>query len=205
MYPMGTFINPMCPFTSMVEFVTIKESIETHKGNIRGVIIKESDLKAGTGKTGDWTMKVFTLEDTSGQVDITCWNTEIGRLKVGEYYEVESPWWKERNDKPGEWNLALGDYCKVNLVDNPSVQTTTQPTEKQEDVKVLEMPKTLDAFASFIKDEAISLLQIEQGVKDIMKHYDPHPLVDQKVGMFVKEIYRESKKTNFTKAKDISQ
>ena len=111
----------------MVEFVTIKEAIETHKGNIRGVIIKQGELKAGTGKNGDWTMKVFTLEDSSGQVDITCWNTEIGRLKVGEFFEIDSPWWKERTDKPGTWNLGLGDYCKVNKVDNPPVQTTTSP------------------------------------------------------------------------------
>lgn len=175
----------------MTEFIPIKEANDSHKGNIRGVIIKESDLKAGTGRGGDWTMKVFTMEDTSGQVDITCWNTETGRLQVGQYYEIEKPWWKERTDKPGEWNLGLGEYCKINKIDNPPTQTKTPTEEVPAHGQVPPEQKTTipaleTAVETTVGANTLLMVQIEHKVRAVLTDLTGKNPDNAQVGLYTK-------------------
>lgn len=187
----------------MTEFVTIKEANESHKGNIRGVIIKTSDLKAGTGKNGDWTMKNFTMQDSTGEIVITCWDTDTGRLTEGQYYEIDTPWYKERKDKPGVFSVELGQYAKVTKIDNPPVQTTMpdqpavgkSPPETRGEINGEEIPKPSENFKNFIILENQELAQIAMIVSEEMKIHLPKLTEPngQIIGLRVKEIYRSWK------------
>lgn len=195
----------------MTDFVSIANAKELHKGNFKGACIKQSDLKAGSKSGSDWTRKTFTLQDASGEIEITAWNEEINFLEVGQFYEVENPWFKEYE---GKWNCNIGQYCKINKVDNPPVQSTIQestakPEEPQpeqptpESINGGKLPEINANLAEFIEGETITLLQIEKVVRDTITMFYPKLVnIDGgKIGMYTKEIYRESKKIKFEKAK----
>lgn len=187
------------------EFISIKEAVENHKGSFKGSCIKTSELKAGTGKNGDWTMKKFTLQDTSGEVEIACFNEEINFFKVGQFYEVESPWFKEYLDRENnkKYSCNIGQYCKVNLVANPPTQTTmpTETSSKETEPKSPgsvngeELTKLTVSKTLFVHEETIKLLQIEKEVRHTIEIYNPRLTIDGgKIGMFTKEIYRKYEK-----------
>ncbi len=181
---------------------TIQQCITAKKGTFIGVIQHVSELKAGTGKNGDWTMKKFTIKDPSGEIELVAWNDEIARAQtfVGKKCEFKSFWFKEYE---GNTSLAFGNYGAVSIVEEviEGVKITTKPETKEElkPIHIEKLSPISDIFKDMITQETITLLQIEQEVKQVMKTFEPH-LVDAKVGMFVKEIYRESKKSNLTKA-----
>lgn len=190
----------------MVEFVTMLAASTNHNGNIRGVVVKTSDLKAGSGSNGDWTMKRFTIQDSTGEVEITCWNTDTGRFQEGQYYEVQNLTWKPRKDKPEIWQCGIGKDTIITKLDNPPTQTKIPteevPAHEQAHPEASKLPTLPEQFLNFIENETIALLQIEKEVKSVMAHYGTilENVSGNKIGMFVKEIYRQSKLVKFEKA-----
>ncbi len=112
---------------TQTEFIPIKDATATLKGSIKAIVTKESDLKAGTTNGKDWTKRSFTLEDSSGSIEITTWNDDTKKFKVGYSYEIINPWWKEYEGKP---QLDLGKYAQVTVVG--SENTPTEATQPQE-------------------------------------------------------------------------
>ena len=109
----------------MVEIITIEQAKAALKGDIKALILRQSDLKSGDpSKAGkDWTRRIYQLKDSSGEMPLTCWNDEIQKIEVGFTYEISNPWWKERD---GKVELSLGQYAKVKKV---TVDETPAPTE----------------------------------------------------------------------------
>jgi len=180
----------------MTDFIPITEAIETRKGAFKGVVVKQSDLKSGTNNGDDWSRKIFTLEDQSGQIEITAWSEEIQFFELGQFYEVESLWWKEYK---GKWGANIGQYCKITKLDNPPTQSTMEPsepqttTQKQEtrgELKGDQMPEFENA--EWVRKEALELLQTRNIVEEVMSKYkskvfsvDPEALL-----RYTLEIYR---------------
>ena len=201
----------------MTDFVTIKEGIrlflEDNKRNpsFIGTVYAQSDLRSGTKDGRDWTNRTFTIEDSTDEIELTAWGDEIKLIKIGYKYEFTTPWWK---DYEGKVQLGLGKWASIKCVgsaETPTIVNDVTSEQQQpetgddpkEPTKVAPLPATSELLDHFIMDETIFLLQIEQGIKKYLKQFDPQPLVDQKVGMFVKILYAESKKTNLTKASKI--
>jgi hypothetical protein len=184
------------------DFQTLKECIEAKKGAFIGVCIKESDLDAGTSQNGDWTKKVFTLQDATADIEITVWNDDIKIFKLGNKYEFTGVYWKEYNQN---WTANFGKYSNAKLIGTATEQTTLpEPQETVGDSLIKEgttLPEMGGSFEEFTEQQCIQLLQIEKTVKKIMSKFAPTEMPSgQKVGMHTKEIYRESKKFKFEKA-----
>ena len=129
---------------TQTEFIPIKDATAALKGSIKAIVIKESDLKAGTTNNKDWTKRTFTLEDPSGSIEITTWNEDIKKFKVGYTYEIINPWWKEYEGKP---QLDLGKYAQVSVVgsENTPTETTQEyvsPTPAPEHESPVPTPET---------------------------------------------------------------
>ncbi len=140
----------------MTEFLSIADAKQAMKGDFVGIVSKIGDLKAGTSAKGDWTMKLITLEDGSGTVDMALFNDDIDKFKLGGKYEIENPWWKK---KDGNLSLALGQYAKVKLVTpaDEVQQTITEPSATSQDKKPL--LEIMDAFGR----EHIDSVGLKQG------------------------------------------
>ena len=111
------------------DFITITEAKAALKGSIKAIVINESDLKAGTTNGKDWTKRSFTIEDSSGRIEMTTWNEDVKKFKVGYTYEIVNPWWKEYEGKP---QLDLGKYAQVTMVRSDKAPTeATQPQEHE--------------------------------------------------------------------------
>ncbi len=200
------------------EFQTLKECIEAKKGAFIGVVIKESDLSAGTSQNGDWTKKTFTLQDATADVEILVWNDDIKQFKIGNKYEMIGVYWKKYNEN---WNANYSKYSSAKLIGTSTTQEQTtmpepdpagrleEPTQKGVDFnklakeQITSLPEMGASFEEFSEQQCIQLLQIEQTVKRMMTKFDPNKIQEgQKVGMHTKEIYRESKKFKFEKASE---
>jgi len=126
----------------MAEFITLADARQAMKGSFIGTVIKAGDLKSGTTNGKDWTKKNFTIEDVTGQVELTAWGDEINRVKVGCKYEFTNPWWKNYE---GEVYLAFGKYATVKLVgtdeinNHPEAEASQEP--KPEPESTTESPK----------------------------------------------------------------
>lgn len=187
----------------MTEFVSIANVKETHKGNFKGSCISQTELKAGSGTKGDWTMKKFTIQDASGEIEIAAFNEEINFFKVGNFYEVENAWWKEFTDRNNnkQFSCNVGQYCKITAV-NPPIGHKELENEKIEpepkgpaSVNGENLPKLATDFMEFVNSQTIMLLQIEEEVIKTMNTYTPRLTLNPgKVSMFVKLIYWEQKK-----------
>lgn len=185
-------------------FISIKEAVEEGKGNFKGVVIKVSDLKSGTNQNGDWTMKTFTVQDASGEIDIAAFNDDIKLMEHGGMYEFSNLWWKEYQ---GKTSVQIGKYGIVKKIGEepqpaPKEGQTTIPEESPDDIpKLPHIPETLKEFAF---NETINLLLLEKEIREIFQKYCPNQTNnDARLGMFVKEIYRKSQKTKFEKASDM--
>lgn len=198
----------------MAEFPTIKECIQTFLKDPEDknhaficTVIKASDLKSGTGDKGDWTKKVFTVEDDTDRIDITCWGDDVGLLKLGYKYEITNAYFTTYKD-----NVQVGlRYAQVKVVGSagaPKEQSTLEAPEPApkpavgEPTKIIDLPKLPASLMDFIENETIALLQIEKDVKSVMAHYgvDMTKVDGGKVGLYIKEIYRQSKQVKFEKA-----
>ena len=120
---------------TQTEFVSIKEATAALKGSIKAIVINESDLKSGTTNGKDWTKRSFTIEDSSGRIEMTIWNEDVKKFKVGYTYEIVNPWWKQYEGKP---QLDLGKYAQVTIVASekaPAEHSPIPPEEPTEPVK----------------------------------------------------------------------
>ena len=108
------------------EFVTIKEAIAANKGNFIAIVIKIGDLKSGTNKGKDWSLKKITVQDSTTDLDITCFGSEeIGLFKLGGKYEI-FPWWKELYE--GKANVGIGKYGQIKLIGTDEINNNTSPS-----------------------------------------------------------------------------
>lgn len=197
----------------MTEFVSIANAKELHKGNFKGSCIKQSDLKAGSGPKGDWTMKKFTLQDPTGEVEIACFNEEINFFKVGQFYEVENAWWKEFTDRNNakQFSCNVGQYCKIKPINPPTTPTVKEATEianeaseeippepkrpgsvNGEEIPRMQNIETLE----FVDTQTLLLLQIREAVKVRMLKYSPRisEVNGAELGGYTLEIYRQYRK-----------
>jgi len=120
----------------MVEFTPLAEAIKSQAINVKGELSHISELKTGTGQYGEWQMKKITLKDSSGELEIAVWNKDIPKFTSGNY-ELINLQWKERSDKPGEWNASIAKNTVVIGLDGttespkaePTPETPTEPTQ----------------------------------------------------------------------------
>lgn len=196
----------------MTDFKTIEQCKSEMKGNFIGTVISQGDLKSGTKDGRDWTKKNFLIEDATSSIEITAWNEDIQKLKVGGKYEFCGCWWKEYDGKP---TLSFGKYAQVKLIGTApttqstmetsgsgteTVQSNSSSTETQTEPHE-ELPATNENFKEFIRAECLSINQTEREVREFMKEFGLN-FNDNKIGMMTKEIYRESKKVKFEKIGD---
>lgn len=204
----------------MSEFLSIANVKETRKGSFKGTCIKATDLDSGTKNGKDWTKKVYTLQDPSGDIELTCWGDEIKLFEVGQFFEVENPWWKERKDKPGVWNAGIGDYCHVTKVDNPPTQKPEEtpdppqpwmepgkPTIDTSDsspaevtsVGVPKLPEFDTDMSIIIGKEAVTLLMIKKRVEKSITQFEKNPHQGM-LWQMTEIIYDKHFKVKFEKA-----
>lgn len=179
----------------MTDFSSILTAKESKKGHVKGVIIRQSDLKSGTTKNGkDWTMKTFTLQDASDELQIVAFDDEIKKLEVGHAYEIESPWWQEHE---GKVSVKFGKYIKITDVGNAPAQTTMDEAQAKP-----EIPVPNENFTEFVMDETIKILQIEEIVKSTLGKLAPKGwhVNPETLKTYMELIYNESNKVLFRKA-----
>jgi len=186
-------------------FLTLEECIVRQKGSFIGVVIKESALSAGSKDGNDWTKKTFTIQDVTANIDLIAWNEEVTKIKVGCKYEFVGCWWK---DYKGTVQLSFGNYAEIKLIGTEPIPTKDVSQQVIDNVEKIstsdKLPKISAAAAEFVENEVLFLLQLEEKAWETMlKHFPNLQLNPQKLGMYVKEIYRESKKSNFTKATNL--
>lgn len=182
----------------MTEFISLSDARQAMKGSFVGTVISIGDLKSGTKDGNDWSNKKITVEDTSARITLTVWNEEIKLFELNKTYEFHTPWFKMYKDEPV---LALGKFAQIVKITSTQQEaiTANEPEKPIDDTSLESLPEISDMFKDFIRIETVSLLSIEAEVRETMKPFRKI-INDQHVGMITKEIYRESKKTNFSKA-----
>ena len=173
----------------MTNFVTIKEAKENSKRGIRndsfiGVVIQQSEVYKGSSEGKSWLRRTFTIQDSSDTVIFTAWNNGVNLFKTGNKYEFINPYWSTYE---GTIGLSLGKNGKVNLL-----QTEQTTIDKKS------LPNINQDLADFTRTEITQLLQIK---KEVYFHYENlfSDLNPAELSMYVKEIYREYKKSNIVK------
>jgi len=192
-------------------FQTLDSARHGEKISFIGVIIEIGDLKSGTTDNGDYTYKRLLIQDATATLELTAWGTDIAKFVLGGKYEIVNAYAKE-------YKGALGlniKYATVKLIGtnkdkNQSTMDETSKESPKEEPTVESNSKLLQispALQDFVEAEAITLLLIEREVRTILHHYTPLPAGQEYnggyVGLFVKEIYRLHKQSNFKKATDV--
>ncbi len=186
------------------------ELITTAKANKKGGIIVKvigvGNVETGVGSSGEWKKQIASLQDNSGTIDMVIWGDDIGKLDQGQYYKIENPYW---SDYKNEVQLALGKYAKLHLANAGDLLVATVedlgpqvPSPKSSPTTQSKLPTIPDTLKEFVIHEDDFLLQIGEIVEN---NHKLHGIVinGQRIGLHVKEIYREAKKTNLIKASDI--
>ena len=156
------------------EFVTIKEAVDANKGNFIATVTKVGDLKSGTSKGKDWSLKKITVQDSTADLDITCFGSEeIGLFKLGGKYEI-FPWWKELYE--GKANVGIGKYGQIKLIGTDEINNiisspTPEPSKiigdlpqpHQEATKLISLKQKLshDEVWAFALIEATKVYPLE--------------------------------------------
>jgi len=193
-----------------LEYELIAIAKANKKGGIIVKVIGVGNVETGVGSNGEWKKQIATLQDSSATIDMVIWNDDIGKLDQGKYYKIESPFWSTYKN---ETQLSLGKYAKVHLAEVTDLITPegTDRTETRLLVTTTEsltrntqskLPTIPDTLKDFVIHEDDFLLQIGQLIEDNHKLHGI-TINGQKIGLHVKEIYREAKKTNLIKASDI--
>jgi len=199
------------------------ELIHTAKANKKGGIIVKvigvGNVETGVGSNGEWKKQIATLQDNSETIDMVIWGEDIGKLDQGQYYKIETPFWSTYKD---ETQLSLGRYAKLHLANVedliPVNETTpTKPSVPEPppgyhsdgkghwikndatETTQSKLPTIPDTLKEFVINEDDFLLQIGQIIEDNHKLHGI-AINGQRIGLHVKEIYREAKKTNLIKA-----
>lgn len=98
----------------MSDFVTIAEAKIHKKGNIMFKVLSLGELKSGTTKkAAPYEKQDAVIRDSSGAINLTLWNDDIGKLEPGFHYSLESGWWSEYK---GEIQLSLGNYYELEQI-----------------------------------------------------------------------------------------
>ena len=188
-----------------LEYELIKTAKANKKGGIIVKVIGVGNVETGVGSNGEWKKQIATLQDNSGEIDMVIWGEDIGKLDQGQYYKIETPFWSTYKD---ETQLALGRYAKLHLANVEDLLATadvpgsiTSPTlsTPTEQSKLSVIPDTLKEFVIHEDD---FLLQIGEIIENNHKLHGIG-INGQRIGLHVKEIYREAKKTNLIKASNI--
>jgi len=114
----------------MSDFVTIAQAKSQLKGNIIFKVISLGELKTGNSKTGESYQKQdAVIKDSSGAMNLTLWNDDIGKLDPSMFYSLENAWW---NEYKNEAQLALGNYyelVKITEADFTERETSSNPNQ----------------------------------------------------------------------------
>ncbi len=192
------------------EFQTLDKAKHGEKISFVGIIVKIGDLKSGTGDQGDYTYKRLTIQDVTASLELTVWNEDIKKFVLGGKYEIINAYAKEYKG-----TLGLGiQYAEVKLVGTNKQQATMDESTKESATRERfqespttqksNLPQMAPHLQELVETETVTLLQIKQDVYAVLSHYGGYDMtdVDSKItaGMFIKEIYRESKKVKFEKS-----
>lgn len=162
-------------------YVLLSEASRNLKGGVIVKVTEIGELKAGTGKNGDWTKKDATVEDASGEQKLTLWNGDIQKIELGKHYFLENPFWTTYEGKP---QLSLGKFCIVaeakesdmlpgdgstTKTAESSPQKTAQKTlpEVSEDELTAFAEKCVKSFVKACKDSEINPAEVAQGVSAV--------------------------------------
>jgi len=190
------------------DFIKIKEASEALKGSFKGVITKAGDLKSGTKNNKDWTKKVFTIGDDTGEADLVAWDSEIANFKVGYTYEIVNPWWKTYE---GKVSVQVGKYGTAKVIGSDNTVPDTPPQPKEQTVLTPPKPeqkpdeskieKLTDIELGTVDDATVKLLAISLAVGEKVKQFTEEP--DRTFVMeATKIIYDKFFASNFKKASD---
>ncbi len=98
----------------MPDFVTIAQAKQNKTGDIIFKVLSLGELKSGTTKKSvPYEKQDAVIRDSSGAMNLTLWNDDIGKLEAGLYYSLESAWWSEYK---GEIQLSLGNYYELEQI-----------------------------------------------------------------------------------------
>jgi len=187
------------------EFLKIKACTEVLKGSFKGVIIKAGDLKSGTKDGKDWTKKVFTIGDDSGEAELVTWGDEIKQFEIGKLYEIVNPWWKTYE---GKVSVQVGKYGTAKFVgdykpDPPATkeQTVLTPPKTEEKIDEEKISKLTDAELFTVEEATMKILSISLAVGEKLKEVTEDP--DRTFVMeATKIIYDKFFVANFKNASD---
>ena len=187
-----------------MEYELIDVAKAKKKGGIIVKVIGVGEVSTGTNERGDWKKQTATLQDNSGEMPIVLWGDQIGKLDQGKYYKIEDPFWSVYKDQV---QLSLGKFGKLHLADvtdllGAAPATESPPSQTQLNPNGAGLPKIPQTLKDFVENEDLMLLLIGQIIENDHKAYGI-PINGQKIGLHVKEIYREIKKTNLIKASDL--
>jgi len=188
-----------------MEYELIDVARAKKKGGIIVKVIGVGEVSTGTGSRGDWKKQTATLQDNSGEMQMILWGDQVGKMDQGKYYKIEDPFWSMYKDKV---QLSLGKFGKLHLTDVAALlgaavpPTASKPSQAQLSPNVSELPKIPQNLKEFVENEDLMLLLIGQVIEGQHKAFGI-PINGQKIGLHVKEIYREIKKTNLIKASDL--
>lgn len=187
-----------------MEYELIDVAKAQKKGGIIVKIIGVGDVSTGTNERGEWKKQTATLQDNSGEMPMVLWGDQVGKIDQGKYYKIENPFWSVYKD---EVQLSLGKFGKLHLADITDLlgaASATEPSPGQTQLKSNgpKLPKIPQNLIDFVENEDLLLLWIGQ-VIELHHTYYGVPINGQKIGLHVKEIYREIKKTNLIKASNL--
>ena len=187
-----------------MEYELIDVAKAQKKGGIIVKVIGVGEVSTGTNERGEWKKQTATLQDNSGIMDMVLWGDQVGKIDQGKYYKIENPFWSMYKD---EVQLSLGKFGKLHLADvtdllGAAPATESPPGQTQLNPNGSKLPKIPQNLKEFVENEDLLLLEIGQIIEDQHKAYGI-PINGQKIGLHVKEIYREIKKTNLIKASDL--
>ena len=180
----------------MSDFISIAEAKAQQKGSFIGVVIKIGDLRSGTTDNRDWTLKVITLEDKSGQIEFLAWDDAERKLfQLGHTYEFHTPWYKQKDNDVSIQKSKFGKIIRstaiTDLPEPPKQGETTNP----QPIDIPPLPEINPNIADLVSKNTVLLMQIEKEVRSTMREFIPEPikLNDQQVGLYVKENFRDVK------------
>ena len=188
----------------MTEFLSIADARQDMKGSIVATVTNIGDLKSGTNARGDWTMKIITLADGSGQVEMALFNNDITKFKLNFKYEIVNPWWK--NNAEGKLALALGDYAKVKIIsddttqepiidDDAQVPTSEEYLKNRQteiDAKLKSLPELDEKDGELADAVSLKMYQFKQHINKNISRFEEKPN-DGMTWQMAQEVYQQWK------------
>ena len=187
-----------------MEYELIDVARAKKKGGIIVKVIGVGEVSTGTNERGDWQKQIATVQDNSGQMPLVLWGDQVGKIDQGKYYKIENPFWSMYKD---EVQLSLGKFGKLHLADvtdllGGATSTEPPPDQTQLNPNGSKLPKIPQNLQTFVENEDLLLLEIGEIIWENHIAYGID-INGQRIGLHVKEIYREIKKTNLIKASDL--